>query len=144
MHRLISSYDLDRPKDRVDSVIRAFHVRPLFPLLHRARHYPLIGSLLLKLFRLNCLEGIITLPRAVLGQGNRNIIRKEAGMLSRNWTCFRARSALGPKCQSRNRRGPSLMKRVWLEDGRMPMLCSGLSGACRLNCEGTVVEMVAS
>jgi len=144
MHRLISSYDLDRPKDRVDSVIRAFHVRLSFPLLHRARHYPLIGSLSLKLSRLNCLEGTTTSPRAVLGRGSRNIIKREAGMLLRNWTCFRARSALEPKCQSRIRRGPSLMRRVGLEDGQLQLLCSGLLGGCRLSCEDMVVGMVAS
>jgi hypothetical protein len=71
-------------------------------------------------------------PRAVLGQGSRNTIKKEAGMLLKNWTCFRARSALEPKFQLRDHRGHSRTRRVGLEDGQVQVLCSGSLGDCRL------------
>jgi len=144
MHRLIGSCDLDHPKDRIDSVIRAFHVR-LSSLPHLpAPHYPLIGSLSLRLSRLNCLEGIITSPRAVSGRQSRNIIQKEAGMSLRNWTCFRARSALGPRYPARNRRVRSRTRRIGLEDGQARVLCSGLLVDCRPSCEDTAAGRVVS
>ena len=144
MHRLTSSCDLNHPKDRVDSVIRAFHARPSSRLLQLSRHYPLIGLLSLKLFRLNCSEGTITSSQAGSGQGSRNMVKKEAGMSLMNWTCCRARSALETGFRSRKRRGRSRLRRVALEDGQMGLLCSGVSADCKLSCEAMVAGRVVS